>query len=179
LVLTNRTLGLIGMGNIGKRVAEIFQGAFGSSIVAYDPFMPADVWDDLPHTRISTPAEVIEAADVLSLHVPLTASTRDMLTYKEKSMMRPEAIIIDAARGGIVNEADLCRALSDGLIWGAGLDCHEEEPPTKARYAALWEHPRMVSTPHIGAATNQTQMETAVAAVERLHAHTGELRAVS
>lgn len=197
LVLTGRRLGLIGMGHIGKyeslersksseyddadvsrsrQVARMFRGAFGSDVVAYDPFLPADAWNDLPHTRVSTPGEVITAADVLSLHVPLTPTTRDMITYKELSSMKPEAILINAARGGIVNENDLCKALDDGLIWGAGLDCHEEEPPTKERYAALWDHPRMISLPHIGAATSQTQAETALAAVERLHAHILELR---
>lgn len=169
LLLTGKTLGLIGMGNIGKCVARMFQGAFGSSIVAYDPFMPTDAWQDVQHIRVSTPAEVMVAADVLSLHVPLTEATRDMVTYEELSKMKRSAILINAARGGIVNEADLCRGLNDGLIWGAGLDCHEVEPPTKEKYAELWRHPRVVSTPHIGAATDDSQKATAMAAVDRLY----------
>jgi phosphoglycerate dehydrogenase-like enzyme len=83
-------------------------------------------------------------------------------------MMKRNAIVINASRGGIINEADLERALAEGLIWGAGLDCHEQEPPTKEKYSALWSQ-RVVSTPHIGAATAQTQMETAKAAVDFLH----------
>jgi len=82
--------------------------------------------------------------------------------------MKSNAILINAARGGIVNEADLERALNDGLIFGAGLDCHEQEPPTQEQYGGLWDTGRVVGTPHIGAATAQTQMETAMAAVDRL-----------
>ncbi|KAK5694909.1 hypothetical protein LTR97_009500 [Elasticomyces elasticus] len=169
LILTGKTLGLLGMGNIGKAVARIFRGAFGAEIVAYDPYMPADAWEDIPHTRAATVAEVLVAADVLSIHVPLTAGTRDLISYKEMTTMKSTSIIINAARGGIVNEADLATAASEGLIWGAGLDCHEEEPPTKATYEKLWSSGRIVSTPHIGAATAQTQMETAKAAVDRLY----------
>jgi phosphoglycerate dehydrogenase-like enzyme len=171
LLLTNKTLGLIGMGNIGKCVARMFQGAFGASVIAYDPYLPPAAWNDVDHIRASTPAEVIAAADILSLHVPLNESSRNMISYRELSTMKSSAILINAARGGIVNEPDLCRALSEGLIWGAGLDCHEQEPPTHFRYAQLWSHPRVVSTPHIGAATSDTQAATALAAVERLHEH--------
>ncbi|KAK5109656.1 hypothetical protein LTR62_006778 [Meristemomyces frigidus] len=176
LIMTGKTIGLVGMGNIGKAVARIFKGAFNAKIVAYDPYMPASAWGELPHVRASTVAEVIETADVLSVHVPLTPSTRDLVGYKQMLNMKPTAIIINAARGGIVNELDLARAVKEGVIWGAGLDCHEEEPPTKARYEALWSSGRIVSTPHIGAATAQTQMETAKAAVDLLYDHISKSR---
>jgi phosphoglycerate dehydrogenase-like enzyme len=168
LIIYRKTLGLLGMGNIGEAVARIFRGAFDADIIAYDPFLPADAWSDIPHTRAQTVEEVLRASDVLSLHIPLTPKTRDLITYKEMSTMKPNAIIINAARGGIVNEADLERSLREGLIWGAGLDCHEQEPPTYEKYSALWQQ-RVLSTPHIGAATSQTQMETAVAAAQRLY----------
>lgn len=168
LMLHQKTVGVIGMGNIGKTAAKIFHGGFESPLIAYDPFAPADAWSDLPHTRASSIEEVLEASDVVTIHVPLTKDTKDLLAYKQLSMMKRNAILINASRGGIVNEADLERALAEGLIWGAGLDCHEQEPPTKEKYAALWAQ-RVVSTPHIGAATAQTQMETAVAAVDLLN----------
>lgn len=169
LLLRNKTLGLIGMGNIGKTAAKMFQGGFNCKIVAYDPFLPADAWSDVPHVRASTVAEVLEAADVLSVHVPLTPQTRDLINYDGMKTMKRNAIVINTARGGIINEEDLARALSEGLIWGAGLDCHEQEPPTKEKYEKLWAHPRVVSTPHVGAATEETQRDTAVAAVDRLY----------
>ena len=83
--------------------------------------------------------------------------------------MKRHAIPVNASRSGIVNEIDLERALAEGLIWGAGLDCHEQEPPTKDKYSALRSQ-RLVSTPHIGAATAQTQMETAMAAIDFMNA---------
>jgi len=168
LMLYQKTLGVIGMGNIGKTAAKIFRGAFEAPLIAYDPFAPADAWSDLPHTRASTLEEVYEASDVITIHVPLTKDTRDMIAYRELSMMKRNAILINASRGGIVNEVDLERALAEGLIWGAGLDCHEQEPPTKEKYSSLWSQ-RVVSTPHIGAATAQTQLETAVAAIDFLN----------
>ena len=168
IVLHKKTLGIIGMGNIGKTVAKIFQGAFEAPLVAYDPYAPADTWSDLPHTRATSVEEVLQGSDVVTLHVPLTNSTQDLIAYKELAIMKRDAILVNASRGGIVNEAALEQALTEGLIWGAGLDCHEQEPPTKEKYEALWSQ-RVVSTPHIGAATSQTQKETAVAAVDLLH----------
>lgn len=168
LMLYQKTLGVIGMGNIGKTAAKIFYGGYEASLVAYDPFAPADAWSDLPHTRATSIEQVLEASDVVTIHVPLTKDTKDLIAYKELTIMKRNAILINASRGGIVNEVDLERALAEGLIWGAGLDCHEQEPPTKEKYEALWAQ-RVVSTPHIGAATAQTQMETAKAAVDLLH----------
>jgi phosphoglycerate dehydrogenase-like enzyme len=84
-------------------------------------------------------------------------------------MVKRTSILINAARGEIVQEADLERALKEGLIWGAGLDCHENEPPTKEVYGSLWETGRVVSTPHVGAATAEAQMQTAITAVNRLY----------
>lgn len=168
LVLHGKALGVIGMGHIGRTVAKMFRGAFDSPLIAYDPFMPADAWSDVPHIRATTVEEVLRSTDIVTIHVPLTDQTRDLITYTELSMMKPTAILINAARGGIVNEDDLDRALAKGLIWGAGLDCHEQEPPSKEKYGRLWER-RVVSTPHIGAATAQTQRETAIAAINSLH----------
>lgn len=168
LILHRKTLGVIGMGNIGRTVAKMFHGAFESPIVAHDPFMPESAWRDIPHIRAKTVDDVLLSSDVVTIHVPLNEETRDLIAYRELSIMKPTAILINASRGGIVNEPDLERALADGLLWGAGLDCHEQEPPSKDRYGALWEQ-RVVSTPHIGAATAQTQRETAMAAVDALY----------
>lgn len=168
LIISGKTIGIVGMGNIGQRVARIFQNGLGCSIVAYDPLLPADAWADIPHTRAKTLEQVLEASDVLTLHIPLLPQTRNLISYPQLSQMKHNAIIINTARGGIINEADLEQALKEELIFGAGLDCHEQEPPTQERYGGLWETGRVVSTPHVGAATAQTQMETAMAAVDRL-----------
>lgn len=168
LIISGKTIGIVGMGNIGQKVARIFQGGLGCSVIAYDPLLPADAWADIPHTRAKTIEQVLEASDVLTLHIPLLPQTRNLISYPQLSQMKRNAIVINTARGGIINEADLEKALKEGLIFGAGLDCHEQEPPTQERYGGLWETGRVVSTPHIGAATGQTQMETAMAAVDRL-----------
>lgn len=168
LVLHKKALGVIGMGHIGRTVAKMFKGAFESPIVAYDPFMPEDAWADMAHVRAHNLEEVLRASDVVTIHVPLTNGTRDLIAMNELGMMKPSSILINASRGGIINESDLERALAEGKIWGAGIDCHEQEPPTKEKYGQLWEQ-RVVSTPHIGAATAQTQRETAIAAVDALH----------
>ncbi|KAF9883420.1 hypothetical protein FE257_003503 [Aspergillus nanangensis] len=175
MTLYQRTIGIIGMGNIGRTVAEIFRGGFDAQVIAYDAYMPDEIWAHIPHTRAKSIDEVIAQADVLSLHVPLTDETRDMITYDRIRAMKPDAILINAARGGIVNEDDLATALSEGYLWGAGLDCHEQEPPSRDRYGALWENLNVVSTPHIGAATPTAQLACATAAVDNLHRYLSNL----
>ncbi|KAJ5725447.1 uncharacterized protein N7483_006804 [Penicillium malachiteum] len=171
LTLYKKTLGIIGMGNIGRTVAEIFRGAFDADIIAYDVFMPDNAWPHLEHKRVQDVQEVIKNADILSVHVPLTNETRDLISYKEIQSMKQNAILINAARGGIVNEADLTKALAEGHLWGAGLDCHEQEPPSFEKYGPLWGNLNVVSTPHIGAATRQAQTASAMAAVNNLYEH--------
>jgi len=168
LTLYRKKIGILGMGHIGRTVAEMFRGAFDADIIAYDPFMPAIAWPHIIHSRAKTYEEVIFASDVLTVHMPLTTETRDLISYNELRQMKPTAILINAARGGIVNECDLEKALAEGLIWGAGLDCHEEEPPTKERYGKLWGNLNVVSTPHIGAATADTQLTCAKMAMDNI-----------
>lgn len=167
LILQRKTIGILGMGNIGKAVASIFRGAFEADVVAYDPFLPADAWADTPHTRAGSVEEVLAISDVVTVHMPLTDKTRGLISYEQMKNMKNTAILINTARGGIISEKDLEKALGEGLIWGAGLDCHEEEPPSKERYGGLWSL-GVVSTPHVGAATAETQIQTGMAAATRL-----------
>ncbi|RDW58918.1 uncharacterized protein DSM5745_11124 [Aspergillus mulundensis] len=169
LTLHKKTIGIIGMGNIGRTVAEIFYGGFDAKLIAFDAYMSDNAWSHLPHRRAQTLQEVIEEADVLTLHIPLTAETRNLISYEQLRQMKPDAILINAARGGIVNEEDLTRVLSEGHLWGAGLDCHEQEPPSVEKYGQLWENLNVVSTPHIGAATNTAQRASSRAAVDNLY----------
>jgi phosphoglycerate dehydrogenase-like enzyme len=171
LILHKSTIGVIGMGNIGKTVAKIFKGGYESEIVAYDPYMPEGAWEDLLHKRVRNLRDLLAVSDVVTVHVPWTPETKDLISLDEMKSMKPNALLINTARGGIVSERDLAQALNAGYIWGAGLDCHEQEPPTKEKYQELWKHPNVISLPHIGAATAQTQMETALAAVEKLYAY--------
>lgn len=98
-----------------------------------------------------------------------------MISYQQLRSMKPDAILINAARGGIVNEEDLTRVLSEGHLWGAGLDCHEQEPPSHEKYGALWENLNVISTPHVGAATTRAQVASATAAVDNLYQYLAKL----
>lgn len=167
--LRGKKLALIGMGNISREVARIFRGAFDAELVAYDPFAPRDAWQDVAHVRVDSVADALRGADILSVHVPLTEATRNLIGLEEMRLLKPSSIVINAARGGIVSEDDLVVALEKGFIWGAGLDCHVEEPPSQQTYGILWSHPRVVSTPHIGAATSETQRDTAKAAIDYVY----------
>ena len=122
LIVHNKTIAIIGMGNVGQRVATIFQGGLGCRIIAYDPLLPIDAWADIPHVRAATLEDVLELSEVVTLHVPLLPQTRGLISYPQLSRMRRDAILINTARGGIINESDLERALTEKLIFGAGLD---------------------------------------------------------
>lgn len=169
ITLHGKTVGIIGMGSIGRKVANIFHGAFDAPIIAFDPYMPADAWDDIEHTRVESYADLLPHADIMTIHVPLTPETKGMISYDAIRRMKRTSILINASRGGIVDETDLGRALSEGLIWGAGLDAHEQEPPTTERYGDMWKRPNIVSTPHIGAATEDAQLASALSAVDNLY----------
>ncbi|SPO04148.1 related to SER3 - 3-phosphoglycerate dehydrogenase [Cephalotrichum gorgonifer] len=167
LTIRGKTIGILGMGHVGKAVARIFHGGLGAHVIAYDPFLPPDAWADIPHTRAERLEDIWSDADIITVHMPLTPQTRGFIAYPQLRSMKRTAIVINTARGGIIDEKDLERALSEGLIWGAGLDCHEEEPPSKERYGALWDL-GVVSTPHVGAATSETQALTGMTAAKRL-----------
>jgi phosphoglycerate dehydrogenase-like enzyme len=165
--LQGKTIGIIGMGRIGGAVSKIFGLGFGCPVIAYDPYVPADAWSTITHERASTLEEVWSKADIITVHMPLTSETRDMISYEQMKAMKPSAILINAARGGIINEQDLQRAISQKLILGAGLDCHEEEPPSKERYGAMWDL-GVMSTPHIGGTTADSQRAAGLKAAENL-----------
>lgn len=169
--LINKTIGIVGMGNIGTAVARMFRGAFNAHVYACDPFAPADAWADIPHTRVKSWEEMLAHVHVLTVHVPLNDETRGMIGRAQLGHMRAGSILINVARGGIVDEDALTEALEQGHIFGAGLDCHEEEPPTLSRYERLWATGRVISTPHIGATTAETQVQTATCAINNVHKH--------
>lgn len=169
LLLTGKTTGIIGMGNIGRQVARMFQAAFNTRIIAFDPFVAMDAWADMDHRRVLDLESLLRDSDVVSIHVPLTPETRHLIAYPQFQQMKRTAILVNAARGGIVHEDHLCRALDEGLIWGCGVDCHEQEPPTKAKYQRLWQHQHYVGTPHTAAATDETQIATTNAAIDYVY----------
>ncbi|KAJ9619706.1 uncharacterized protein PV06_00012 [Exophiala oligosperma] len=167
VLLGGKTIGIVGMGNIGEVVGNMFWGAFGSPIIAYDPYYGTTrPWTYIPHRRVHSLDDLLEVSDVVNVHVPLTPGTTNLISLKEMRKMKRTAILLNTARGGIVDEDDLIQALDENLIYGAGFDSHVQEPPTKTKYECLWNHDRFVGTPHIAAATDETQVATTNAATD-------------
>ena len=146
-----KTLGLIGFGSIGQLTAQLARG-FGMEVIAFDPMMAAEHPAFAAHgTRSATLDEVLKTADVISLHVPLTGSTRGLLNADRIAMMKRGAVLINTARGGIVDEAALAAALKNGHLGGAALDVFDTEPlPAAAHFEAC---PNLLLTPHIAGVT--------------------------
>lgn len=168
LSLFGKTVGVVGMGNIGQQAARKWIGACSARLIAYDPVAPADAWSDIPHTRAVALDELLQGADVVTLHVPLLPTTMGMVGARELGMMKERAILINTARGGLVDEAALLAVLKAGRLWGAVLDAVETEPPTKEAYGELLELDNVILTPHVGASTIENQSNSGCAVVKTL-----------
>jgi (S)-sulfolactate dehydrogenase len=149
-----KTLGLVGFGGIGQLAARLAQ-ALGMRVVAYDPMLPADapVWRETGTACVSL-EELLAQADAVSLHVPLTDATRGLMDEARIAAMKPGAVLVNTARGGIVDEAALAQALRDGRLGGAALDVFEHEP--LAAGSPLAGAPNLVLTPHIAGVTRES-----------------------
>ncbi len=152
--LSGKVLGLIGTGNIARRVGDILRNGFGMSIVAYDPYVSAEAMKQMGYQKFEDVGDMIAASDVVNVSVPLTPGTKDLISGEVFDRFRPNAILVNAARGGIVNEAELYEALKAGKLRAAACDAFETEPPT-ASNTNLYELPNFVGTPHIGAAAEE------------------------
>ncbi len=153
--LSGRVLGLLGFGEVGRRVGRVGL-AFGMRVVAHDPLITQDDvrgWGlDVPLCAMK---DVIAEADVLSLHLPLLPETSHLIGRSAMATMRPGAIIVNAARGGVLDEQALAEALAAGRIAGAVLDVREQEPPPQPDPFASFEH--VVLTPHLAGLTVEAQ----------------------
>lgn len=161
--LVDKTLGVIGLGRIGREVAKRARG-LGMHVVASDPFASEEAADAIG-VKLVQFEEVLERSDFLTLHIPLIPSTNDMINAESIKKMKDGARIINAARGGIVNEPALLDALESGKIAGAALDCFQFEPPYKhpdSISAKLAQHPAVLATPHLGASTKEALLDVAV-----------------
>lgn len=150
--LNGKTLGVIGMGNIGGAVAQRAV-ALGMKVIGYDPLVPADEIRKRGAEPV-TLTELYAQADFITLHIPLQPETRGMINGDAFAQMKHGVYLIDAARGGVVDETALLGALESGQVAGAALDVFATEPPG---LTALVAHPKVVATPHIGAQTAEAQ----------------------
>ncbi len=157
--LNGRTLGVVGVGRIGSEVARRAR-AFGMSVVGYDPYVSDERFQALQVRRAESLDALLEVADVLTVHTPLTDETRGMIGRRELAKLPPGAVVANLARGGIVDEEALAAALRAGTLRGAVIDVYTVEPLPE--HHPLRDAPNAVLTPHIGASTSEAQRNVAV-----------------
>src|SRR5689334_22609438 len=161
--ITAKTLGVIGCGNIGSIVADRGHG-LRMKVIAYDPFLSPERARDLAVEKVELP-ELFKRADFITLHTPLTDKTKNIVDAKAIATMKKGVRIINCARGGLVDEEALRKALDSGQVAGAAFDVFVEEPATAN---PLFGHPNVVCTPHLGAATTEAQENVALQVAEQM-----------
>ena len=154
--LRNKTLGIIGLGNVGSEVAKRAQ-AFEMHVIAYDPFVSTDFARNIK-VHLAPLEQVLTEADFLSLHVPLTTTTTQLIGAEELAKVKPTARIINCARGGLVDEKEVVKAVEEGRLAGAAFDVFESEPLTES---SLFQNEKIIITPHLGASTTEAQAQAA------------------
>jgi D-3-phosphoglycerate dehydrogenase len=154
-----KTVGIVGVGNVGTRVARKWQAAFECKVIGYDPYKK------LSFPQAKTIDELLSVADLVTLHVPLTQETKYLIGKRQLALMKPTAILVNTCRGGVVDEAALYEALKAGKLYGAGIDVWEvEQPRVDSR---LLELPNVVCAPHVGGNTEETQIRSALLTAEQ------------
>jgi D-3-phosphoglycerate dehydrogenase len=156
--LYNKTLGIIGLGNIGAHVAKIALG-MGMKVITYDPYLSEEKAKTLGVMAVDL-KELVKTSDFITIHVPMTNETKNMINAKTIAMMKKGVRIINASRGGIVDEKALYDGLKSGKVSGAALDVFEKEPPGESPLLAL---DNFICTPHLGASTEDAQENVAIA----------------
>jgi lactate dehydrogenase-like 2-hydroxyacid dehydrogenase len=164
--VSGKTLGLVGMGRIARAVARRAHHGFGMRVIFHDPYPPpADVAAALgaePRERLE---QVLEESDFVSLHCPATPETRHLMNPDRLARLKPNAYLINTARGDVVDEAALVAALRAGRLAGAGLDVYEREPQVSSELLAM---ENVVLLPHLGSATQETRVAMGMRALENL-----------
>ena len=161
--LYRKKLGIIGLGRIGRDLASLCEG-LGMTVLGYDPYLSADQITGMGYTYYADYQELLKDSDVVSLHVPLTEATKDMIAAPQLAVMKKTALLINCARGGIINEPALIEALKSGVIAGAGLDVFvgEEIHPGNP----LIGTPNLIFSPHSAAQTREAVINMATMCVE-------------
>ncbi len=159
----HKVLGVLGLGRIGAEVARRAK-AFGMQVIAYDPFISAEAAAALGVELVEV-ADLYRRADFITVHVPLSPETTHLVDAQAIAQMKDGVRIVNAARGGIVDEAALCEALRSGKVAGAALDVFEREPSTDSPLLGL---PNVISTPHLGASSEEAQENVAVEVAQQV-----------
>lgn len=159
----NKTLGIVGLGRVGAEVA-VRMKSFGMQIIAYDPFVTEEKAKQMGLT-LAPLEDVLRAGDFITVHTPLTNETRNLIDEDEFKIMKSNVRIVNCARGGIINEAALAKAVAQGKVAGAAVDVFTKEPPTGN---PLLEQEKIIVTPHLGASTAEAQVNVAIAVADQI-----------
>lgn len=172
--LAGKTLGIVGMGRIGREVASRAL-AFGMQVIVFDPFLTEEQASALKVKLCQDFDEMLPQLDYLTVHTPLTPETKGLISSERLKKVKPGLRVINAARGGIYDEAALVEGLKSGVLGGVALDVFDEEPCTNS---PLFGMPNVVCTPHLGASTEEAQTQVAVEGIHLLlnYLRTGEIR---
>ncbi|HXV84112.1 MAG TPA: phosphoglycerate dehydrogenase [Candidatus Binatia bacterium] len=162
--LCNKTLGIIGLGNVGRIVAERAAG-LKMKVIGYDPFISPE---SIAHMGVepATLEEIFTRSDFITVHVPLTPDTQGLINRDAFAKMKAGVRIINCARGGVVDEKDLADAIQEGKVAGAALDVYVDEPPPRDH--PLLKMDQVITTPHLGASTDEAQLAVAIAVAEQM-----------
>ena len=154
--LNGKIFGLMGFGLIAKKVS-ILAKIFNAHIIAYDPFIDSSIANKF-NIKLVDMHEIFEKADVISIHLPLTPTTKDLLNYDAFTKMKKQPIIINSSRGSIINEDDLLRSYDEKLISGFALDVYETEPAPKIFLNSIKDNTNCILTPHIAGVTEESNI---------------------
>src|SRR5215472_18667249 len=172
--LFRKTAGVLGLGKVGSRVAARLR-AFEMNVLVYDPYIPESRAREL-NVRLTDLQSLLTQSDIVTVHVPLSDETENMLAAREIALMKPGVRLVNCARGGIISEVALLDALDAGHVTGAAIDVWTEEPPVSPQVKRLVQHPHVVVTPHLGANSQEAQVNVAIDVARQLVAfRDGEL----
>ena len=166
--MRNKTLGIVGLGRVGSEVAKRAQ-SFAMRLIVHDPYVSPD-YARILGIELAPLDQVLAQSDFITIHTPLTESTYHLINDEKFALMKPSARIINVARGELIDEDALLRALDEDRLAGAALDVFSTEPPGES---ALVKHPRVIVTPHLGASTQEAQREVAIEAAQQVVAVLG------
>ncbi|MFH1642517.1 MAG: hydroxyacid dehydrogenase [Nanoarchaeota archaeon] len=161
--LKGKTLGIVGLGNVGKKVSLV-ASALEMDVLGFDPFIDKEAMKEIGATKVELD-ELIKNSDYITVHVPLNDKTRDLISDKEFSEMKDDVKIINVARGGVVSEKALEKAIESGKVGAAALDVYTQEPPI---CHSLIAHDKVICTPHLGASTVEAQLNVGSDAAEQI-----------
>lgn len=164
--ITGTCIGIVGLGNVGSQLARMAKYGMNMQVLAFDPFATAEAVQSHGYEKLDDLDDLLRRADVVSVHVPLTADTRNLIDERRFQLMKPGAFIINFARGGIIDEQALYRVLTDGPVAGAALDVYEREPPDRSN--PLLRLDNVILSPHCSYFTEEARIRMSMHLAEKI-----------